>query len=162
MLNKIAITKFWLDVFGEIVGLGGGLVALQLLSTLIKGNCPFGIPIESFSKFMWQFLWYDVLWSTNPPPLLSATKMIINNTLWPRRSLVGHHYCAAYDVRIIFCILLSFSLYLGYLAPTLLRSPQDFDKISSLHAAFFSKIISPLRMNISFVINWRNEPIILV
>ena len=33
----MAISKFWLEVFGEIVGVGGVLVALQLLSTVEKG-----------------------------------------------------------------------------------------------------------------------------
>ena len=33
----MAISKFWLDVFGGMMGVGGGLVALQSLSTI--KNC---------------------------------------------------------------------------------------------------------------------------
>ena len=32
--------KFWLNVFGQIVGVGGGLVALELLSTIKKDKSP--------------------------------------------------------------------------------------------------------------------------
>ena len=39
-LKKIPISKFWLDVLGEIVGLRRGLVALQSLSTIKKGTSP--------------------------------------------------------------------------------------------------------------------------
>ena len=53
MLSKIIISRFWLDVFGEMVGLGGRLVALQLLSTIKKGTSPFSFQLnEPFSKFV--------------------------------------------------------------------------------------------------------------
>ena len=46
MLNKMDISKFRLDVFGEIVGVGGGLAALQLLWA-IKGSFSFQFPTPS-------------------------------------------------------------------------------------------------------------------
>jgi hypothetical protein len=36
----MAISKFWLDVFGEKLGVRGGLIALQSLSTIKKGTSP--------------------------------------------------------------------------------------------------------------------------
>ena len=55
MLNKMAIWKFWLDVFGEMMGVGGrGLVALQSLSTIKKGTNPL---ISSRMSLFWSF--YD-------------------------------------------------------------------------------------------------------
>ena len=51
----MTISKFWLDVFGEIMGLGGGLVALQSLLTIRMGASPFNFQlIELFSKFLRQ------------------------------------------------------------------------------------------------------------
>ena len=41
MLNKMAILKFWLDVFGELMGLGGGLFALQSLAAIKEGTGTF-------------------------------------------------------------------------------------------------------------------------
>ena len=41
ILNKMAISKFCLAVFGEMVGVGGGLVAIRSLSTIKKGTDPF-------------------------------------------------------------------------------------------------------------------------
>jgi hypothetical protein len=37
----MAISKFWLDEFGEMVGVEGVLVAFQLLSTIKKGTSHF-------------------------------------------------------------------------------------------------------------------------
>ena len=52
-LNKMAISKFWLDVFGEMVGVVGGLVAFQTLSTIKKGTSLFNSQSnELFSKFL--------------------------------------------------------------------------------------------------------------
>jgi DNA-binding transcriptional regulator PaaX len=42
----MAISKFWLDVFGEKVGMRGGLVTVQSLSTIEKGTGLFESPIE--------------------------------------------------------------------------------------------------------------------
>ena len=39
-LNKMAVSKFLLDVFGEKVSVRGGLVALKSLSTIKKGTSP--------------------------------------------------------------------------------------------------------------------------
>jgi hypothetical protein len=36
-MNKMAISKFWLDVFGEMEGVEEVLVAFQSLSTIKKG-----------------------------------------------------------------------------------------------------------------------------
>ena len=75
MLNKMYISEFRLDVFGETVGLGGGLVALQffltiwldliqLLSTIKNGTGRFNLQSnELILKFLrqqrdiWKFLW---------------------------------------------------------------------------------------------------------
>ena len=38
MLNKIAISKFLLDVFGEMVSAGGGFGTPQSLSTIKMGT----------------------------------------------------------------------------------------------------------------------------
>jgi len=62
-LNKIAVSKFWLDMFGEMVGVGGGLVAHQWFSTIKKGTSPFSFQSNdlfpmfqrhqmAFSKFL--------------------------------------------------------------------------------------------------------------
>jgi hypothetical protein len=51
------ISKFWLHVFGEIVGVRGGLVALQLLSSIKKSTSPFNFQSsEPFLKFLRQHL----------------------------------------------------------------------------------------------------------
>jgi hypothetical protein len=51
----MAISKFWLDVFGEKVGVKGGLVALQSLSTIKKGTSPLNFQSnEPFLKFLRQ------------------------------------------------------------------------------------------------------------
>ena len=39
--EKMAISKFWLDLFGDIVGVKEGLVALQSLLTIKKASSPF-------------------------------------------------------------------------------------------------------------------------
>ena len=45
-LSNMAISKFWFDVFGEMVGVGGGLVALQSLLTIKRGTSSFQFPFE--------------------------------------------------------------------------------------------------------------------
>ena len=49
----MAISKFWLDVLGEMVGVEGVLVAFQSLSTIKKGTSHFNFqsnePFWSFS-----------------------------------------------------------------------------------------------------------------
>ena len=48
----MAISKFVLDVFGEKVGVRGGLVALQSLSTIKKGTSRLSFQSnEPFFKF---------------------------------------------------------------------------------------------------------------
>ena len=42
----MAILKFWLDVFGEMVGERGGLIVLQSLSAIKQGADPSQFPIE--------------------------------------------------------------------------------------------------------------------
>ena len=55
MLNEMAISKFRLDVFGEIVGVGGGLVALISLSTIKEGTSPLNFQSnETFLEFLRQ------------------------------------------------------------------------------------------------------------
>jgi hypothetical protein len=55
MLNKMAISKFWLDVFGKMLGMQGGLFALQSLSTIKKGSYPFDFESsEPLLKFLQQ------------------------------------------------------------------------------------------------------------
>ena len=51
-LNKMAISEFWLDVFGEMMGVGGGLVALQSLSTIKEGTSPL---ICNRMSLFWSF-----------------------------------------------------------------------------------------------------------
>jgi hypothetical protein len=59
-LNKMAISKFWLDVGCE----GGRLVAFQSLSATEKGTSHFNFQSnEPFSKFLRQLLQYKVPWS---------------------------------------------------------------------------------------------------
>jgi hypothetical protein len=49
----MAIWKFWLDVFREIVGLRGGLVVLKLLLNNEKGASPLNFQSnEPFSMFV--------------------------------------------------------------------------------------------------------------
>ena len=51
----MAISKFWLDVFGEKMGEEGRLVALQSLSTNEKDTSPSNVQSnEPFSKFLRQ------------------------------------------------------------------------------------------------------------
>jgi hypothetical protein len=90
-LNKMAISKFLLDVFGEIVGVEGVLVAFQSLSTIKKGTRHSNfLSNEPFSMFLRQLLRYEVPW-----PKKKIYK--INNSFCQRRSLLRHCYCAAYD-----------------------------------------------------------------
>jgi hypothetical protein len=51
----MAISKFWLDVFREKVGVRGGLAALESLSTIKKGLLNFESN-EPFLKFLRQHL----------------------------------------------------------------------------------------------------------
>jgi hypothetical protein len=51
----MAISKFWLDAFGEMVGLEGVLVAFQSISTVKKGTSHFNFQSnEPFLKFLRQ------------------------------------------------------------------------------------------------------------
>ena len=87
-LNKMAISKFWLDVFGEMVGVEEVLVAFQSLSTIKKGTSHSNFQSnEPFSKFLRQLLRYEVPWYGKK----------INNTLCQHRSLLRQRDCAAYD-----------------------------------------------------------------
>ena len=57
----MAISKFWLDVFWEMVGEEGVLVAFQSLSTTEKGTSHSNFQLnECFSKFLRQLLRYEV------------------------------------------------------------------------------------------------------
>ena len=57
----MAISKFWLDAFGEMVGVEGVLVAIQSLSTIKKGTSRSNFQLnEPFSKFLRQLLCYEV------------------------------------------------------------------------------------------------------
>ena len=56
-LNKMAISRFWNDVFEGMMGVGGGLVAIQSLSTVKKGTNPLNFQSnETFLKFLRQRL----------------------------------------------------------------------------------------------------------
>ena len=61
----MAISKLWLDVFREMVGVEGVLVTFQSLSTIKKGKSHSNFQLsEPFSKFLRQLLRYEVPWST--------------------------------------------------------------------------------------------------
>ena len=54
-LNKMAVLKFWLDVFGEWWAGEEGLVVLQSVSTFKKGTSPFSFQSNKlFSMFLRQ------------------------------------------------------------------------------------------------------------
>ena len=56
----MAISKFWLDVFGEMVGVEGVLVTFQSRSTIKKGTSHSNFQSnEHFSKFLQQLLRYE-------------------------------------------------------------------------------------------------------
>ena len=60
-LNKMVISKFWLDVFREMVGVEGVLVAFQSLSTIKKGKSHSNFQLnEPFSKSLRQLFRYEV------------------------------------------------------------------------------------------------------
>ena len=53
----MAMSKPLLDVFGEMIGVGGGLVALYSLSTIKKGTIPLNLQSnEPVLKFLRQSL----------------------------------------------------------------------------------------------------------
>ena len=57
----MAISKFGLDVFWEMVGVEGVLVTFQSLSTIENGTSHSNFQLnEPFSKFLQQFIWYKV------------------------------------------------------------------------------------------------------
>jgi hypothetical protein len=57
----MAILKFWLDVFWEIVGVEGVLVAFQSLSTIKEGTSHSKFQLnEPFSKFLQKLFRYEV------------------------------------------------------------------------------------------------------
>jgi hypothetical protein len=59
----MAILKFWLDVFGEMVGMEGVLAAFQSLWTIKKGTSYSNFQSnEPFSKFLRQLLRYELPW----------------------------------------------------------------------------------------------------
>ena len=54
-LNQMAISQFWLDVLGEMVGVEEVLVAFQSLLTIKKGTSHFNFQSnEPFLKFLQQ------------------------------------------------------------------------------------------------------------
>ena len=56
--------RFLLEVFGEMVGVGGVLVAFQSLPTIKKDISPFNFQLnEPFLKFLRQPLQYEAPWS---------------------------------------------------------------------------------------------------
>jgi hypothetical protein len=57
-MNKMDISKFWLDVFGELKGVRGELVALQSFSTIKKGTSPFNFPLNKPFYNLLQLLRY--------------------------------------------------------------------------------------------------------
>ena len=66
--NQIAMLSQYLllNVFGELVGGRGGLVALQWLSTIKKRTGPFNFQSNDFSlKFVRQLLRYELPCSKN-------------------------------------------------------------------------------------------------
>ena len=76
-LNKMAISKLLLDVFGEILGVGGGLVALQSFSTTKKDTNPFNVQSnELFLKFSRQ---------------QTAILKFLSDTFWENTRLGGMH-----------------------------------------------------------------------
>ena len=51
----ITLNKIWLDVFGEMMGVGGGLIPLQSLSKIQNGTGSFNFQSkELLSKFLRQ------------------------------------------------------------------------------------------------------------
>ena len=83
MLNKVSISKFLLNVFGQMVGAGGGLVAVQSVSTINKGASPFNFQSnELFSKFPRQqmaikknfFSCISAKYGMGYPPLIAKSK----------------------------------------------------------------------------------------
>jgi hypothetical protein len=59
----MAILKFLLDVFGEMVGVEGVLSAFRSLSTIKKGNNHSNFQLnEPFSKFFRQLFQYELPW----------------------------------------------------------------------------------------------------
>ena len=55
MLNKMDISKFLLDVFGEMVDVEGGCWCPPIILTIKKGNRPFNFQTnEPFSKFSYD------------------------------------------------------------------------------------------------------------
>jgi hypothetical protein len=60
----MTISKFILDVYGEMVGVEGVLVAFQSPSAIKKGTSPSNFQSnEPLSKFLRQLLRYEVPWS---------------------------------------------------------------------------------------------------
>ena len=93
----MAVLKFWLDVFGETVGVEGVLAAFQSLLTIKKGTSYSNFQSnEPFSKFLRQLLRYELPW---------YGKKNNNNTLCQHCSLLRHLDCAAYD-NILNCLML--------------------------------------------------------
>ena len=58
MLNKIAVSKFWLDVFGKGMGLREGLLPLQYLLTL-KGALGLLIPNKHNLNTIGNIHWFE-------------------------------------------------------------------------------------------------------
>ena len=63
-LNIKAISKVWLDVFGLVMGVDGGLFALQSLLTIKKASNHLNFQLNKpFLKFLWQLFLYEAPWS---------------------------------------------------------------------------------------------------
>ena len=71
-LNKTVISKFWLDVFGEMVGMGGALVAN--LFWILKGHWSFQFVIK------WAF--FEVSTTTNDHFKISIRCILGKQDVW--------------------------------------------------------------------------------
>jgi hypothetical protein len=85
---KMPISKFWLDVLGEMVGIEGMLVAFQSLLTIKKV-----LVIPIFNRMNPFRSFYDSSFDTKFP----GKNKKINNTLLQHRSLLRQCYCAVYE-----------------------------------------------------------------
>ena len=89
--TKYLSQNFWLDVFGEMMGMGGEFVALQSHSTIKRGTSSINFQLnELFLKFLRQLLRYEASWSKK----IIIIIIIISNTLCQHRSLLRLRYCS--------------------------------------------------------------------
>ena len=93
-LEQNGYLKFWSNLFGEMLGAGGGLVAFQSLSSIKKSTSPLNFQlIGPFCKFLRQLHLYEVPCSKKNNKKQQKT----GNTLFPHPSLLRQPYYAAYD-----------------------------------------------------------------